>query len=228
MTRSEIQQILARLQPFSMLPADALQELAAKVSVRTFATKELIFLEQTEGDMAYAVIEGRIALFKTSPNGKELIVELLGAGDPFGVIVLLDQQIYPLTARAQVPTTALAFGRSVIQPLFDSHPELYRGFMMMTRNRLHNSHNLARALAHDKVEVRVATILTAVGAKLENSERISIGRQELADLCGITIETASRVMKGFETEGLVELSEIGAVTILNRQAIQNITNGESV
>lgn len=154
-----------------MLPADALQELAANVSVRTFATKELIFLEQTEGDMAYAVIEGRVALLKTSPNGKELIVELLGAGDPFGVIVLLDKQIYPLTARAQISTTALAFGRSVIQPLFKSHPELYRGFMMI-RNRLHNSHNLARALAHDKVEVRVATILSAVSEKVENNERI--------------------------------------------------------
>ena len=125
MTRSEIQRLLARLEPFSMLTGEVLKELAATLSVRTFAAKELIFLEQTEGDMAYAIVEGRVALLKTSTNGKELIVELLGPGDPFGVIVLLDKQTYPLTARAQIPTTVLAFGRSAIQPLFKSHPELY-------------------------------------------------------------------------------------------------------
>ena len=228
MTRSEIEQILARLEPFSTLDDAALKELAANVSVRTFAAKELIFLEQTEGDTAYAVVEGRVALLKTSPSGKELIVELLGAREPFGVIVLLEKQVYPLTARAQIPTTALAFGRSVIQPLFKSRPELYQSFMMLMRDRLHSSHNLARALAHDRVEVRLASVLTTIAAKSQNNARISIGRQELADLCGTTIETASRVMKGFENEGLVELSEVGAVTILNPQKIQIIAQGESI
>ncbi len=92
----------------------------------------------------------------------------------------------------------------------------------MLRQRLQSSHNLVRAIAHDTVEVRVAAILSTLFVKFENASRISVGRQELAELCGITIETASRVMKEFEKEGLVDLSELGVVTILNFQAIESI------
>ena len=228
MTRSETVSFLKHIEPFSALPPDALSELAAAVSLRSFKANELIFLEQTAGDAGYVLVEGRVALLKTSPSGKELIVELLGPPELFGVLVLLDTQPYPLTARAQIASSALSFGRPLIQSLIKRYPELHHGFTNLLRRRLHSSHNLSRALAHDKAEVRVASILAALSAKDETAAKIEIGRQELADLCGITIETASRVMKGFEKEGAVDLSELGVITLVDNSFLRRIADSGAV
>ena len=200
MTRNEIIAFLKNIDSFSALPPDALGVLAAGAVVKTYRAKELIFLEQTEGDTGHALVHGRVALLKTSPSGKELIVELLSPPEIFGMLVLPEAQPYPLTARSQVASTTLSFARPLIQSLIKNFPALQSGFASVLRRRLHSSHNLSRALAHDKVEVRIASVLSALAAKGQASDRIDIGRQELADLCGTTIETASRVMKNFEKE----------------------------
>lgn len=220
MNRSEILTFLRTVEPFSALTSEAQSLLADGCVLRTFAAKDLIFLEQSDGDLGYAIVSGRVALVKTSPSGKELIVELLGTRELFGIVVVLDSATYPLTARAQCPTVTLGFRRSLIQSVMKSYPELQLGFTNLLRNRLQTSHNLARTLAHDRVDVRVASVLSALSTKTGESSVLEIGRQELADVCGITIETASRVMKGFEKEGAVDLSEVGTVRLLDKAFLQ--------
>ena len=228
MNRNEIETFIRDIEPFALLPARAQTELAEGVHQNKFDTKELIFLEQTDGATGYLIVQGRVALLKSSPSGKELIVELLGAKELFGVLVLLDTETYPLTARAQCPTEVLCFTRPLIQSLIKRYPELYSGFTSLLRRRLHSSHNLSRALAHDRVEVRVASVLTTLGARAEEPGRIYLGRQELADLCGITIETASRVMKSFEKDEAVSLSEVGVVKLLDLSLLERVAELGSV
>lgn len=223
MIRGEIISFLGDLEPFSALPPAAVHELSMNVAVRTFEAKEIIFLEATNGELGYILVSGRIALLKSSGSGKELIVELLGPRDLFGVVVLLKHQPYPLTARAQVPSTVLALGRSPVQGLFKQYPELHQGLVAVLSRRLHSSHNMARSLAHDRVEVRIATVLSILAEKAEIRSVLDIGRQELADLCGITIETASRIMKGWEKEGVVDLSQFGAVRLLDEDYLRRLS-----
>ncbi|MFN8392165.1 MAG: Crp/Fnr family transcriptional regulator [Bdellovibrionota bacterium] len=228
MSRNDAEQLFRNLEPFSTVPSEALRSLAAGATERVFVAKQIIFHEQTDGDTGYVILEGRVALLKTSPGGKELIVELLGPGELFGVLVLLDAHPYPLTARAQTRVTALALKRSQVQKLIRDTPSVHAGFTDLLRRRLSSAHGLSRALAHDKVDARVASILIAVSAKSRESERIELGRQELADLCGITIETASRVIKVFEKRGAVDVSEIGAVKLLDRAFLEHVAGSQSV
>jgi CRP/FNR family transcriptional regulator len=219
---------LAGINPFSALPPAALKELAAAANFSTFDQRELIFVEQTDGHTGYVIVQGRVALLKTSLSGKELIVELLSARELFGVVVLLERQPYPLTARAQIPSSVLGFSRPLMQSLLKQHPSLHHGFTSLLSRRLHTSHNLARALAHDKVEVRIASVLSALGKRDETDEIIEIGRQELADVCGVTIETASRVMKSFEKAGFVDLSVLGKIKLLDKSAIRQTAESGSI
>ena len=117
-------------------------------------------------------------------------------------------------------------GREAIQPLLLRYPELYRGFVELLRTRLRGSHELSRALAHDKVESRVASLLITLVLKTPQNPELNISRTELAELCGITIETASRVMKGFESEQLIEMDRSGTVRVLRLDALRSLTGVE--
>lgn len=215
-----ITEILSRAAPFSLLSADECTALSKACTVRSVPAKKVVFHEGDEGNNAYLVLSGRIAMVKSSPNGKELMVELIPVGSLFGIVALLNQGPYPLTARTQVGSDLLILSRTAIAPFLARNPVFQQGMVQVITSRLRSTQNLARALAHDHVDTRVASILLAsLSEDCVLPASIAITRTELADLTGMTIETASRVMKAFERDGLLDLSQQGLVTVLNRDAL---------
>jgi len=219
--------LLNEIAPFNLLPDSVKSKLASSISIRSFAAKELVFLEAEEGSYGYCVVDGQIAMVKTSPNGKELIVELVPPGELFGVVAFLQDRPYPLTARALCDTSVIAIPRRAVLPLLAEYPDLMSGLMRLISNRMQIAQNLARALSHDNVETRIATLLMALIPKVgwvSSNERllISLSRQDLADMAGTTIESASRVIKTFERDGLLDASKVGELSILMLTGLQKL------
>jgi two-component system, response regulator PdtaR len=217
---------------FSRLPAKELQFLADACHFASVKAGDLIAYEGEENASSFIVVEGRVAMFKTSLNGKELIVELLPPGDLFSIVVALQRLPYPLTARAQTDSKLLWVPCSTLSLVLDRHPELYRDFTEQMANRLRSSHDLARGLAHDRVEVRIASTLCALVPRFaivkedERSYVIGMTRQEIADLTGTTPETAIRTTKAMEREGLLDLARPGVVKIVNLSGLQELADSE--
>lgn len=214
---------LAKLAPFDVLPADTLSAIAESCRRVNLQSKQMIFLEGEDAEAAYAVCTGRIGLLKSSPNGKELIVELVPAGELLGVVAFLGARPYPLTARALCDSELVVIPRSAVIPHLDRHPSLLAGFMELISGRMQITQNLARALSHDRVETRIASLLIALIPKAGAAgTRVSlaVSRQDLADMAGTTIESASRVVKSFERDGWVDASSVGSLDLLNLPALR--------
>jgi len=97
--------------------------------------------------------------------------------------------------------------------------------------RLRASHDISRGLAYDRVEVRIASTLSALVPKFSTSNdsnsdeeifTIDITRQELADLTGTSPETAIRITKAMERDGLLDLSRPCIIKILDLDRLQEI------
>ena len=219
-----ISQFLATLSPFSELDEEVRHDLARTAQVRSYDAKEFIFFEGDKQDLAFAVISGRVAMLKSSPNGKELIVELVPSNEVFGVVSLLCQGPYPLSARAQVNSEILILEARNVLPICAKYPRLQQGLVQVVTNRMRATQDLARALAHDRVEARVASILLTLLPRNRSESIIEISRTEIADLTGITIETASRVTKALERDGVVDLSQQGAVRVLLPSSLEDLIN----
>ena len=210
---------LAQTELFSELPQAELLSLASRLKSKRFENREMIFHEGEHGDSAYLLLSGRVAMVKSSPNGREVIVELIPPGDVFGIIVVMEDKPYPLTARAQIDSEVISFSRKTVLELSESYPDFQRRLISVLGHRLQKSHKLARALAHDRVEIRIASALLALipqfsSAKAEESQiDIPISRQELAALTGTTLESASRAAKSLEESGLIDVSSLGKVKI---------------
>ncbi len=230
MNHERICELFRKVEPFSeLLEADRLTILGAS-KVQEVRPKEIVFSEGDEAEAGWVVVAGRIAMIKSSANGKELITELLPAGELFGIVAFVDSRPYPLTARAQCEGEVLRIPRRAMAPVVDSHPQLVRGFIKTMTARARGAQNLARALAHDKVETRIASVLLALiprfGTQSGPPLSLSIGRQELADAAGTSIETASRVIKGLERDGVVEAASLGLLLLKDLGRLAKLSETE--
>ncbi len=227
---SRVAEVLKRVPPFDLIEKHKLSEAASGAHFETYQANEPIVFEGDECTSGILVVEGRVAVVKSSVNGKELVVELLPPGDPFGLLPTLDKQPYAVTLKAQIDTVVLFIPRRQVMRLLDEHPEVSKQLISRVFDRLRSAHDLSRALAHDLVEVRVASALVALLPKFCTMEQedgeiahvIHMTRQELAEMIGSTSETVIRVTKNMERDGLLDLSTSSVIRILNADKLAAI------
>lgn len=219
---------LRSLEPFMKLGEEFLESMSAVCPIENFKNNSVLLTEGTESGRGFLVLDGRVGIFKSSPGGKELTVELIGPLDMFGVMAALEQTPFPFSARAQGATRILWIPREIIAHISEHYCEISFELFRHVFDRLRKSYDLARALAHDRADVRIASTLLALMDEFSEQcvtagEAISecqITRHQVSELTGTTPETVSRVLTRLQSEGVVDLSQSGRVRLLDRDGIQ--------
>ena len=192
--------------------------------ITRYAPGEVIFREGDPGDTFLTVIEGRVKVYKATPAGKEIILEIFGAGDPLGAVAVYENANLPASALALEATACLAIAQRDFFHLLEHHPALVRGLLSGLTLRLAE---LTRRLADmtGRVEARFARLFLKLADQIGKPERggtfvaMPLTRQELADLTGTTIETAIRIMSRWQKDDVIHTEKDGFV-ILNRAALE--------
>jgi CRP-like cAMP-binding protein len=97
---------------FAGLPAAELWTLVAASREERFGPREYVF---REGDAALwfcLVVSGRVKILRHSPGGKEVVLEVLGPGEPVGAVAVLERRPYPASAQVMEPSTILKISQS--------------------------------------------------------------------------------------------------------------------
>jgi CRP-like cAMP-binding protein len=195
--------------------------------IKRFGPGELIFREGDAADMFLTIVEGRVKVFKATPAGKEIILEIFGAGDPLGAVAVYESTHLPASALALEATECLAISRRDFFHLLEQHPELVRALLSGLTLRLAE---LTRRLADmtGRVEARFARFFLKLADQIGKPERggifvaMPLTRQELADLTGTTIETAIRIMSRWQREEVIHTEKDGFV-IVNRAVLEEVS-----
>ncbi|MDC0358185.1 Crp/Fnr family transcriptional regulator [Oligoflexia bacterium] len=221
---------LRGLDLFSRLPEGELTTLAATCFFADIARGEYITMEGEVEPAGFIVASGRLAMMKTSRSGKELVVELLAPCDIFGLIMALRQWPAELSARAQAKSQCLWVPRASLIRVLHAHPELYENLLSHILEALHSSYRIARGLAHDRVEVRIAAIILSLALKfarpLKPGEKpiIDITRQQLAELTGTSPETAIRITRALQHKGVLNIQRPGIIKVLKLDALHELVD----
>ena len=201
--------------------------LAAISHVVTYDRGERLFSEGDASETFITVASGRVKIVKSTPAGKDVILEVFGAGDPLGAVAAYEGRPYPASAVALEPTTCLVIPRREFFGLLERHPTLVRGLLLGLTLRLVELTNRMVELSGGKLEPRFARMFlkmaeesgqaTAQGVLLPGA----LSRQDLADLAGTTIETCIRIMSRWGKEGLVRTEREGFL-ILDKDALEHL------
>ena len=228
--QGKIEQILRRLPSFNELAPGVLKAISRASRIESYVPGEFLITEGEQEKNTFLVTSGRVGLLKSSASGKDLIVELVFPNDLLSLLIGAQGKSSSFSARAQVESTVVWMPYAVVSHLLDDAPELGRNLIESVLDRLRRAHDLSRALAHDRVEMRVASVLLSMsslksqehGQHTDSLMDIALSRQELADMTGIAPETASRVANAMERNGLLDLSQTGVVRIKDKQGLMDI------
>jgi len=212
---------------FRRLTPEDRQRLAAVATLRAFDKGAQLFSEGDDSDFLYTIASGRVKVYKTTPRGTDVILEIFGPGDPVGAVAVYESRPYPATAVALEPTTCMLVPRQAFFRLLEQHPSLVRGLLVGLTHRLVELTNRLAELSGGRIEARLARfflkLATDVGQPRADGTFIGLvlSRQELADMIGTTIETAIRVMSRWGKDDIVRTEKDGFL-VVKRDALETL------
>ncbi len=201
-------QLLAESVLFKGLAPPLLQQVADLASTKKFHRGESIFFEGDEATGFYMVGQGRVKVFKMSLDGKEQILHIFGAGEPFGEVPVFHGNPFPANAVSIEPSIMLFFPRREFIALINSTPSLALSMLAVLSMRLRRFAAQIESLSLKEVPARLAAHLLYLTEEQNNTGVVTleIPKGQLASLLGTCPETLSRIFAKMTREGLIRVS----------------------
>lgn len=201
--------LLTNVPPFSRLDRRQIRALLDQASSRRYDEGVTVFAEGEPAERFYLLLDGTIRVVRLSGAGEQVTVLHIPAGQLFGIAKALGRDSYPATAITASESIALSWPAR----LWDTLVSDYEGFASETYkivgDRVDEMKDRIVETATRRVEQRVATALLRLvnqtGRTVDEGIEIDfpITRQDLSELTGTTLHTVSRLLSGWEREGLV-------------------------
>jgi CRP-like cAMP-binding protein len=219
---------------FAGLPAREIEELATVAVEESHRARAYIFLESDPSRWFYLVKSGHVKIVRHSKTGKDVVLELLGPGEVFGGVAVIEKRPYPAAAQATEPTVVVKIPAGPVIALADRHPAFIKEMALMIGRRLRAAHDSVKSLAVDPVEARLAAALLRLAEREGTRGKWGDGvtlpfhltRQSLADMTGTTVETTIRILSRWLRDGLL-VDEGGRLVLTDREGMTALAEGET-
>jgi CRP-like cAMP-binding protein len=205
------QELLASVPIFCDLEQSDLDTLAGLATHRRYPKDGVVFFENEEGASFFMIVEGRIKVTILGDDGREIILSVLGPGDFFGEMALLDNEPRSASAIASEDSELMVLNRSDFQSVVAGSTRVMQGLIKALTSRLRKANHQISTLALLDVYGRVARVILDMarddGRRLKDGS-IAFRRathQEIANRIGTTRETVTRMLKDLQRQGLIRV-----------------------
>ena len=196
--------LLKEIELFSELTDQELAEVAALAQVKHLPTDTAIFHEGDTSDAIYITVNGRVKIVTTSSDGKEFILTVLGAGQVFGEMGLLETAPRSASVISITEVELLVIKLPDFEHLLNTSPGISRKLMAILSRRLRRANSKMESLAYMDVAGRLARYLLDMA--LDHGNRLGNGwvvvrrptHSDIAHSIGTSRETVSRLINEFE------------------------------
>lgn len=200
---------LARSPLFQGILPEELERLAHGMVSRRYRRNEVIFHEGDPGESLHVVVAGRVKITRESMEGDEAIVAIIGPGDTFGELVLLDGAVRSATATAIEATETLTMTRAAFSSLVDASDPFRWQLLGGIAHRLRRLTDQLAEVHFLDLTGRLALQLTrlaeetAPGRETDIELRATLTQSDLAAMVGGTRQRVNQILGDFAAEGLV-------------------------
>lgn len=200
---------IAGIPVFHGLDGAAIDTLRGSASVRAFSKGATILLEGQDSEGLFIVDSGLVRVFKTHIDGREKTLALLKPGEVLGEMTLTGSDLRSATAAAVEASTLLVIPRAVFREILESHPPLALHVIEMLSTRLREAdesiHELAFMSARSRVICSLGRLAQCHGTPgNDGGVWLKLTHAELAQVAGVSRETATTVLNDLQDHNLVE------------------------
>jgi CRP/FNR family cyclic AMP-dependent transcriptional regulator len=217
--------VLRQAPLFSGLDDEAAAALESSMAPATLRRGEVLFNEGDDGNQLYVVTEGKIKLGRTSPDGRENLLAILGPGQMFGELSFFDPGPRSATATAVTDVELKSLGHEALSPVLVAHPDVAHALLNQLAGRLRRTNEVVGDLVFSDVPGRVAKALldlaSRFGRRADDGVHVNhdLTQEELAQLVGASRETVNKALADFASRGWLRL-EPRSVVILDLERLQ--------
>jgi CRP/FNR family transcriptional regulator len=208
---------LAEAEFFRALGPERLARVRPQLRKRPIWRGRVLFFEGRPAEALWLVEHGEVRLYKSSPDGRITTLETLGPGQVFGALSALEEDAYPASAEGSSDGAAWCLPRAIFLRLLGEDARLAVEVLRIVSARLRDAHDQLRSLAHDPAPARLARALL----RATHAGEANVTRRALAESSGTTVETAIRVLRRLEAQGLVQ-STVGHVHVVDEAALRKL------
>jgi CRP/FNR family transcriptional regulator len=201
---------LSKIPLFEHLSNTERRKIADEVVETHYRKDEFIFREGDRATSFHILKAGAVKCVKTSPEGRQVTLKVLMPGDLFCCdAVVLDNGTHPGCAQPMGDVSVLSLSKDSYSELLRRNPDTALQVIQYLGARLNEAQETAKVLALNPAEQRLAALLIKLadrtGLREGNHVRLTVRltRQDLADMVGMTVETATRIMGRFKRDKLV-------------------------
>ncbi len=210
---------------FAALDENSANALMDSMTRARMGRGETLFHEGDPGDSLYVILDGKIKLGRTSSDGRENLLAVMGPGEMFGELSLFDPGPRTTSAIAVADTTLIALGHHALQAFLSGRPEVATHMLGALAARLRRTNDSLADLVFTDVPGRVAKALLDLSRRFgrPTDEGVLVAhdltQEELAQLVGASRETVNKALADFASRGWLRL-EARAVTLLDVDRLQ--------
>ncbi|CUS82609.1 Crp/Fnr family transcriptional regulator [Candidatus Kryptonium thompsonii] len=196
---------------FEELPERDLARIASLGTRKIFSKGSVILMEDEIGSALFIIIDGKVKVSRLDETGKEVILSILGPGEVFGEMSLLDGMKRSATVSALTDTEVLIIYRDDFLNLLNKHPQIAISLLKELTQRLRKADMQIKSLSLKDAQGRVGCVLIMLAddfGKMYKGHVIVEGlptQQDLANMAGTSRETVSRILSKFEKMGLIKI-----------------------
>ena len=216
-------EIISAAPLFGGLPDEQLHKIRKIAVSKHFNKGETVFSEGDPGNGFYVIAEGLVKIYKVSSEGKEQILHIFGAGEPFGEVPVFTGQPFPANAEAIAKSHFLFFPRAAFVDLITGNPSLALSMLAVLSMRLRQFTVQIENLSLKEVPGRLASYLLYLADEQEKDDfvRLNISKSQLAGLLGTIPETLSRMFAKMTDMKLIEV-EGRNIKLLDRSGLTTL------
>ena len=200
---------LSSVSIFSDLSDSELGNIKTLCQTRKYPKNSMIILEEEMGDVVFIVMSGTVKITRVNDEGKEVILAMLGSGEVFGEMAILDGESRSANALAQENCEVVTINREEFLNLIKTNNKVALNLMTEFAVRLRKSDQQIEALSLDDAEHRIGVSILNLAEEMGVIRKGAVTvdnlpyQQDIANMAGTSRETVSRVMKIFEERGLI-------------------------
>ncbi|MBM3157524.1 MAG: Crp/Fnr family transcriptional regulator [Chloroflexi bacterium] len=205
---------------FSGLSAAELESIKTLVFEIEAERGKLLLLEGETSEALYFVVSGAVKVFKTSPDGKEQILQIMRPGEAFNEVPVFDGGLNLASAQAMGTVVIYGIKRSDLETIMRNHSKVALNAIRVLSQKLRHVVSLVEDLSFRHVNARVAKILLEYASDGSGvKERLT--QQEMAAMAGTAREMIGRSLKELMDGGIIRL-ERHRIVIADREALKKM------
>lgn len=224
--------VLSHARFFTGLDVDEIAAIEARMRVRGYAEGERIYHAGAHADHLFVLASGRVKLVRPTPDGQDVLVDIVTPGGLFGTLTTLGEPEFTDTAEALTVACALSISADDFRAVLRRHPSVALAVVDYLGHRLEETRQALRRLSGGTVEQRVAATLLTLADRLGEPRRgavllqLPLTRSDLAAMTGSTTESVSRAMSRLRKEGVIETGRRWT-SIIDRDRLAQLVDADA-